>query len=63
MKFVIVTVIALLMAGSKPPGPVCLVPNGIKAACTISPMTEGRLRFDCLGRDGKLYTMMYAGEA
>jgi hypothetical protein len=63
MKFVIVTVIALLMAGASAPAPVCIVPKGIGAACTISPMTEGRLRFDCLGRDGKLYTMIHAGEA
>ena len=63
MKFVIVTAIALLMAGASAPAPVCTVPKEIGAVCMVSQMTEGRLRFDCLGRDGKLYTMIHAGEA
>jgi hypothetical protein len=40
----------------------CLPPT-VAAVCEISPMVEGRLRFDCLGKDGKIYTMIHSGGA
>ena len=68
MSKVIITCVVLIVAvtaaySSEAPARTCDVPNWIGAVCEVSPMTEGRLRFECQGRDGNLYTMIHSGSA
>jgi hypothetical protein len=59
----VVAVVAVAAAYSSEPDRTCNIPNWIGAVCEVSSMTEGRLRFDCRGRDGKIYTMIHSGGA
>lgn len=61
MKFVVVTAIALLMAGASTPKLECEIASVIDAACIITPLQNGMLRFNCVGMNGNLYTMIYSG--
>lgn len=60
----VVLIVAVTAAySSEAPARSCNIPRWIGAVCEVSPMTEGRLRFECQGRDGNLYTMIHSGSA
>lgn len=61
MKFVVVIGMTLLMAGASAPKPECEIASVIDAACIVTPLQNGMLRFNCVGMNGNLYTMIYSG--